>query len=241
MEHKVMDFAITPLHVWSGYSPLRGPMGLGRLVERAARLGHARLALTDTNNLYGATRFHHLAERAGLRPIVGAELRGPRGLAVALVADENGYENLCHLITRACGDAAFDLAAEEDLHDRCAGLRWIVQDDAYAESLLSAGADGRGMYLGIDPGWQRPEDVRRLVRASGRLHLPLAATGEGLIGSAEDHEPARVLAAGRCGATVDSVPAEELPPAGAILRSPRELADQLADFPHAADNNRRLA
>jgi DNA-directed DNA polymerase III PolC len=236
-----MDASITPLHTWSGYSPLRGPMGLQRLVERAAQLGHARLALTDANNLYGATRFHRLTERAGLRAIIGAELRGPGGLAVALVADEDGYENLCHLITRACGDAAFDLADAEDLHDRSAGLRWIVQDDVYAESLLAAGADGRSMYLGIDPGWQRPQDVRRLVRASDRLGLPLAATGEGLIGSAEDHEPARVLAAARCGATIDSVPAAELPPGGAVLRSPRELAEQLADFPHAADNNRRLA
>ena len=62
-----MNESITPLHTWSGYSPLRGPMGLQRLVERAAQLGHARLALTDANNLYGATRFHWLAERAGLR------------------------------------------------------------------------------------------------------------------------------------------------------------------------------
>ena len=37
---------ITPLHVWSGYSPLRSPQPLERLVRRAAEVGHALLALT---------------------------------------------------------------------------------------------------------------------------------------------------------------------------------------------------
>ena len=93
--------AITPLHVWSGYSIGRGSVTPQGLIERAVELGHGSLVLTDVNNLGGATVFYRQARQAGLHPIVGAELRDEAGAsAVALVIDEAGYENLCQLITQ---------------------------------------------------------------------------------------------------------------------------------------------
>ncbi|HUT59300.1 MAG TPA: PHP domain-containing protein [Phycisphaerae bacterium] len=111
-----MTDSIVPLHVRSGYSLTRGTAMPGRLVELAASMGYARLAMTDVNNLCGATVFHKAAEAAGLGPIIGAELsqcgtgNGGQGFdrlppssppyVVALVASDVGYENLCRLITR---------------------------------------------------------------------------------------------------------------------------------------------
>jgi len=46
-----------------------------RLVAAAAEMGHGHLALTDVNNLCAAPRFWKLAGEAGLRPIIGAEIR----------------------------------------------------------------------------------------------------------------------------------------------------------------------
>jgi DNA-directed DNA polymerase III PolC len=80
-----------------------------------------------------------------------------------------------------------------------------------------------------------------LARAARREALPLAALGKAMFGNADEYETARVLAAARCGATWDSVPDEELPHTGAALRSGRELARRLADFPDAVRNNRRIA
>ncbi|MFB3894193.1 MAG: DNA polymerase III subunit alpha [Phycisphaerae bacterium] len=98
-------FAVVPLHVRSGYSLLRGTAMPGRLVELAKRLGHAHLAMTDVNNLCGATVFYKHARDEGVAPIIGAELTDNRRTAVALVFNETGYENLCRMITRAqnCG------------------------------------------------------------------------------------------------------------------------------------------
>ena len=232
---------ITPLHVWSGYSPLRGPQPLERLVRRAAEIGHGRLALTDTNNLYGATRFHRLAAEAGLRPIVGAEIRDGRNTAVALVASETGYENLCRILTRAHAREGFDLLASDDPAELCEGLYLIVEDASFAAELLSAGVDRSRVYLGVDPGAQAPELLRRLVRGAYRLSIPRVAVGKALFGEPGEYDLVRLLAAMRCGATYDSLSPEELPRAGAALRSGRQLARQLADFPDAIRNNRLLA
>jgi len=66
---------ITPLHVRSGFSPVRGTEPLERLVAAAAEMGHDHLALTDVNNICATPRFWRLANEAGLRPIIGAEIR----------------------------------------------------------------------------------------------------------------------------------------------------------------------
>src|SRR5438105_2076284 len=65
---------VLPLHVHSCFSFLDGGSSVEALVERARACGYKALALTDTNGLYGAVRFHKAATAAGLRPIIGAEL-----------------------------------------------------------------------------------------------------------------------------------------------------------------------
>ncbi|HET6429924.1 MAG TPA: PHP domain-containing protein, partial [Phycisphaerae bacterium] len=95
-----MNVPITPLHVRSGYSLLRGTALPGRVIDRAVSAGYAQLAMTDVNGLYGATVFDRLARRAGLAPILGAELQDGAAGVVALVEDDTGYENLCRIITR---------------------------------------------------------------------------------------------------------------------------------------------
>jgi error-prone DNA polymerase len=64
----------THLHVHSSFSFLDGGSSVQALVERAAACGYRALALTDTNGLYGAVRFHIAATAAGLQPILGAEM-----------------------------------------------------------------------------------------------------------------------------------------------------------------------
>jgi error-prone DNA polymerase len=77
------------------------------LVARAAALGYAALGVTDTADVGGLIRFTLAAERAGIRPIGGAELQ-VEGHPVALLArDAAGYRNIAALVTRArLGDVA---------------------------------------------------------------------------------------------------------------------------------------
>src|SRR5262249_31379887 len=68
----------------SAFSFLRGASEPETLVQRAAELGYAALALTDRDGLYGAPRFHRAAEDAGLRAVHGTTLTLARaGLTLA--------------------------------------------------------------------------------------------------------------------------------------------------------------
>jgi len=99
------------LRARSAFSFLEGSALPEDLVERAAELGYPAIALGDRDGLYGAPRFYHCAERAGIRAIVGAELTldlpspsspgtppGDQRLYL-LVPDRERYRNLCRMIT----------------------------------------------------------------------------------------------------------------------------------------------
>src|SRR3954471_17703415 len=88
------------LHTHSWYSLLEGTSSPQALLAFAATKGYTQLALTDTNNLYGAVAFADLAVKAGVRPLFGACLRQNRTACVALIADPTGYRNLCRILSR---------------------------------------------------------------------------------------------------------------------------------------------
>ncbi|MFO7945711.1 MAG: PHP domain-containing protein, partial [Armatimonadota bacterium] len=114
----------THLHVHSNFSLLDGAASVYDLVEAAADMGMEALALTDHNGLYGAVRFCQAAIEAGIKPIIGAELTvepligrskpqksdNPEALPsplrhqphlLLLAEDNEGYSNLCRLVTAA--------------------------------------------------------------------------------------------------------------------------------------------
>ncbi|MEV6262573.1 DNA polymerase III subunit alpha [Streptomyces sp. NPDC051784] len=72
----------THLHTVSGFSLRYGASHPERLAERAAERGMEALALTDRDSLAGAVRFARACERAGVRPLFGAELAVARFAAV---------------------------------------------------------------------------------------------------------------------------------------------------------------
>jgi DNA-directed DNA polymerase III PolC len=248
------------LHVRSGYSLLRGTALPGRLTERAGSLGYAQLALTDVNGLYGATVFDRLARRAGLTPILGAELQDGQSSVVVLVEDDAGYENLCRVITRihrrfdeaaAQGDGR-DAAAPSgltgltsslvaDLAELQQGLHLLVEDDSLAGELLRAGIDADRLWLGIDPATQSQSLQRRLAEAGGRMGLRLAATGKALVTDPDDMDTARLLTAIRLHTTFEAVGDARIPHPQSYLREPGRLRRQLVAFPDAIRNNRLLA
>jgi error-prone DNA polymerase len=65
----------THLNTHSYYSLLRGTASPEALCQAAKNAGFEALALTDTNGLYGLVLFLEAAKEAGIRPIVGGEIR----------------------------------------------------------------------------------------------------------------------------------------------------------------------
>src|SRR5487761_1032065 len=62
------------LHVHSNYSLLEGAIPLARLAELAKADKQPALALTDTDNMFGALEFSEKLAGAGIQPIVGCAL-----------------------------------------------------------------------------------------------------------------------------------------------------------------------
>ena len=88
------------------------------IAERAAKLGFPAAALTDRNGLYAAMAFTDACSDKGVQPIVGATLAvarppetGSSGVdwLVLLAKDEQGYSNLCHLVSSAHLDRPVEL------------------------------------------------------------------------------------------------------------------------------------
>jgi len=133
-----MDFV--HLHCHSNYSLLTGASSVGDLLARARRLGMSHLALTDTNNLYGAYAFCKAAEEVGIEPIVGAQVEFSDGDVVFLVMDDEGYGNLCEILTQHNVDGP--QSSCESLVECHRGLIALVQDVEQAGRLRALVPDG---------------------------------------------------------------------------------------------------
>src|ERR1700682_4281126 len=104
------------LHVHSAYSLLKGSIKIQKLGELAKADRQPALALTDTDNMFGALEFSDKMASYGIQPIIGCELAvdvgdqdpsarnalaaGPARI-VLLAVREAGYRNLMRLNSRA--------------------------------------------------------------------------------------------------------------------------------------------
>ena len=75
------------LHVHSSYSLLEGAITIARLAELAKSDQQPALALTDTDNLFGALEFSEKMASAGIQPIVGC------AVGIDFADQENGTRN----------------------------------------------------------------------------------------------------------------------------------------------------
>jgi DNA polymerase III subunit alpha len=103
------------LHVHSAYSLLEGALTIARLAELAKKDRQPALALTDTDNMFGALEFSEKMASSGIQPIIGCALgvdfgdQDNRGgtigqdfaRLVLLAAREDGYRSLMRLCSRA--------------------------------------------------------------------------------------------------------------------------------------------
>src|SRR6476469_5885732 len=89
------------LHAHSAYSFLDGASQPEELAARAAELGYEALALTDHDGVYGSLAFAHAAKHFGVRPITGAEVTVDDAHVTLLCETQEGYANLCRILTDA--------------------------------------------------------------------------------------------------------------------------------------------
>src|SRR5215472_18018112 len=108
------------LHVHSSYSLLEGALSIACLCELAKADRQPALALTDTDNMFGALEFSDKMAAVGVQPIIGCALgvdfgdhdagartagagtgAGELPRIVLLATREEGYLRLLRLVSRA--------------------------------------------------------------------------------------------------------------------------------------------
>jgi len=220
---------MTPLVVLSHYSLMWGTASPRQICRAARRMGYERLALTDTDNLYGLWPFLAACRREGIVPIVGAEITDPgsRRRAVCLVETDTGYRNLCRLLTRRhLQPTEFDLQADPAAH--ATGLTMLTADPGLLEAWHAAGV----AVAAVMP--RRMASAAHPLRAAARrLGVAVVAVPGSFFLQPEDAAVHRILRAIARNTCLSRIEAEDCAAADAWLAPPAEYERRFAACPEA--------
>ena len=200
----IMPFVHLRTH--TEFSVVDSTLRVNDMVAAAVADRQGAIAITDLSNLFGAVKLYRAARKAGVKPIVGADLwLAPQGgekqpsRLLLLAASASGYANLCRLLTCAWTeqpDAPRRTQASIDwtLLAECAeGLIALSGADqgAIGQALLAGDADGarraaqrlssifpRRFYIELQRagGATNEAHVRAAVPLAAELGLPAVAT-----------------------------------------------------------------
>jgi DNA polymerase-3 subunit alpha len=138
----IKDVGFVHLHVHTAFSLREGALTISKLINFAKADKMPALAITDTNNLFGALEFSEKVSKDGIQPLVGMQLTvdfgdaalfgarahdtGPGRASIVLLGQtEAGYANLMKLASRAWLDSEAGDSPHvrfELLQDHCDGL-----------------------------------------------------------------------------------------------------------------------
>ena len=183
-----MPFApFVPLRVMSSYSMLEGAIDPKDIAKLAKERGFPAIAICDRNGLYGIMAFAAACKSEGVPPIIGALLGVARGDEARMVdylplfaQDNAGYDNLCHLVSRAHLDRPLEL----DPHVTLADL------EGRTDGLIALTGAGEGGLTRLLAEGQHDAAQRLVDRLEAlfpqRLYVELARHGDPVCESAED-------------------------------------------------------
>jgi error-prone DNA polymerase len=239
----------------SNASFLRGASHPEELVDKAAELGLAALALTDVDGVYGIVRAHQRAREVGVHLIVGSEITIEDGTRIVLLAcDRDGYRNLCRLVTKGrlrcekgdswntwrevCEHAGGQVAlwgGDQSLIASRIDPHLVARDlvDAFGDRLYAMVARHRRA--------EEPRQEARLRERAARYALPVVAAREVLYHVRARRPLHDVLVCIREGCTVATAGRRIQANAEHALETPYAMASLFADDPAALERTREVA
>jgi error-prone DNA polymerase len=245
------------LHCRTNYSFLQAASHPDELVQRAAELGHAALAITDRNSLAGVVRAHAAAKQLGLKLLIGAEVTLEEGpSAVLLATNRTGYGRLSRLLTlgkrRAkkgeCHLTFADVAHHSEHLLACVllpGDMEFVSGESRLVADLHRWRDTFGdrcyalaqLHRGPHDAWL----LQRFQELVQQARLPLVASNGVLYHIAERRYLHDVLTATRLGVTVSELGAHRLANGERHLKSASEMQSLFAACPATVERTLEVA
>jgi len=252
------------LHLHSEYSLVDSTIRIPELVTACAARGLPAVAITDQNNLFALVKFYKEAEKAGIKPIAGADVllaegTGTPSRLTLLCRDQAGYLSLSELLTRAWmeGHRVDGVVARPAWLEANAGLFALAGPQSDAGQLLAGGrhdlaeaavADlqrrfGERLHLELVRTGRQGEDAFNAfaLDVAARRGIPVVASNDVRFLDAEGfdaHEARVCIASGR---VLDDARRPRDYSAEQFLKPADAMAALFADVPDALDNSLALA
>ena len=265
------------LHNHSEYSVLDGCLKVESLVAAAYENNMPAVAITDHGNIFGAVQFFKKAKARGVKPILGCEVyvapqsrfdKKPGGAddvhhfhLILLVKDDEGYRNLCRLITASYLEGFYyrPRIDKELLAAHAGGLiglsaclkgevaTWLARGlpekaEAAAMEYAALFAPGDfGIEL-MDHGLPEQKALNpQLVAIARKLDLPLVATNDVHFARREDAESQDVLVCIQTNRKISDPDRIKFSTDQFYFKSAAEMAELFRDTPDAIENTGRIA
>src|SRR5688572_6637403 len=239
------------------------------LMDAVVAAGMPSVALTDQSNLFAMVKFYRAAQSAGVKPIIGIDLRvrelGERqdpSTLVLLCQNDVGYRNLTRLVSRSYLEGQHRGVATID-------RSWLSADNLVGLIALSGARDGdlgRAIVHGREEeackaieSWlalfgdryyielqrTRREAEERYIHGALEMAadygVPVVATNDVRFIRAEDYESHEARVCIHDGALVGDAKRRRRYSREQYLKSPREMTKLFEDVPEAVDNSFEIA
>ncbi|MBQ2925889.1 MAG: DNA polymerase III subunit alpha, partial [Ruminiclostridium sp.] len=267
--------AFVHLHVHSEFSLLDGACRIQGLVQRAQELGQTAIAVTDHGVMYGAVDFYKAAKAAGIKPIIGCEVYvaprthfdkvhelddRPRHL-VLLCKDDQGYRNLCALVSRSFtegfyGKPRVDMDLLKEYHEGLIALSACLAGEVPTRILAGdyEGAKAHALEMrdifGPDNYYLELQDhsipeqkdaARGLLKLHKETGIPLVVTNDAHYLTRADAAIQDVLMCVQMGRTVEDPTRMRFETKEFYIKSEEEMAALFPDWPEAIENTAKIA
>jgi len=254
---------------------LDGLPKIDELLDYVKELGMDSVAVTDHGVLYGAVEFFKKAKTKGIKPIIGCEvymafesmtqmrpnIDSTRYHLILLVKNEQGYQNLVKLITKAHLEGFYyrPRIDEELLQKHSEGLiglsaciqgkipRLILANDikeAEKTALKYQEIFGKdNFYLELQRHPRIPEQEKvnsALSEISKKTGIPLVATNDSHYLKPEDAEAQDILMLINTGADSKDPERLSMKMDDFSLKTPAKMAEEFKDIPEALENTQKI-
>ena len=245
------------LHVHSAYSLAEGAIKVKDLITLCRAQNMPAVAVTDTNNLFGAMEFALEAVKSGVQPIFGCQITvGEDGHHLVLLAqNEQGYKNLCKIVSASYmdGDDQNEVTASYDTLEKYAGdiiclsggLKGVIaqnlihnqKDRAEEEFKRLKTLFPERFYIELQrhnlPEEEQIEEA--LIDLAYAHDVPLVATNDCYFGQRSAHEAHDALLCIAEGRYISEENRRKVTPEH-YFKSPAEMVELFADIPEAIQN-----
>ena len=271
---RILKMSFIHLHTHTQYSIHDAMNKIDNYVKRCKELGMEAAAITDHGVMYGAIEFYHACEKENIKPIIGCEVyvapksrfekdnKNRYNHLVLLAKNNNGYNNICQIVTEGCvGDGFYyrprvdDEILEkyhEDIICLSACIAGRIPQDILSGDIEKAKEDaikyrdmfGDGnFYLELQD--HGIEDQKTVINGLMRIHnetgIPLVATNDCHYTYKEDAEAHDVLLCLADGKLVSDEDRQKDTLGQWYVKSEEEMKSLFPYAPEAIDNSKKIA